>query len=172
MKDLQKGALIADYDRRLGTPIRDTICKSNITWVNDSETWSVFVFLFVLLFVHICICIALHKVPTNLILRIYALEMIVHLARLSADPTVEFMPLNHQLIANLPLNNNPMNLFYDPSNIIIAFIFMLIVNLRTWDWTIVISVLVNMVLCSWWCWITGTTRINTSVKVITSWCRY
>ena len=65
---------------------------------------------------------------------------------LSTDPTVEFMPLNHQLIANLPLNNNPMNLFYDPSNITIAFIVVLIVNLRTWDWTIVISVLVNMVL--------------------------
>ena len=101
------------------------------------RNWSVCIFIFTF----IRICIALHKVPTNLILR-----MIVHLARLSADPTVEFMPLNHQLIANLPLNNNPMNLFYDPSNIIIAFIVVLIVNLRTWDWTIVISVLVNMVL--------------------------
>ena len=113
-------------------------------WLRNLEC--ICICIFICTFIRICICIALHKVPTNLILRIYALEMIVHLARLSADPTVEFMPLNHQLIANLPLNNNPMNLFYDPSNITIAFIVVLIVNLRTWDWTIVISVLVNMVL--------------------------
>ena len=97
--------------------------------------------------------------PTKVILRIYVLEIIVHL--LLCDPaTVQFMPLNHRLIA-YDASQQQSHEFVLRCNIIIAFIVI------TWDWTtwttwpIDISVLVNKVLAdgAW----TTPTQINTPV---------
>ena len=112
---------------------------------NQSTFTCICIFIFICICICICICIVVHKAPTKLILRIDVFEMIVHPADVLSNRLVEFMPLNHHLIANLRLDNNPMNLFYDRSNITIAFI---VVNYdeNYLIWPIVISVLVNMVL--------------------------
>ena len=58
--------------------------------------------------------------PTKVILRIYVLEIIVHL--LLCDPaTVQFMPLNHRLIA-YDASQQQSHEFVLRCNIIIAFI--------------------------------------------------